>query len=324
MGVSYPTARDEQAAYWYLKLQEPQVSAEVIQAALAWQADAENRAAFERVQNFWCAWPDDSSLSVAAEPPKRVRPHVLWQAAAAIVVFVSVGVWAVLSLQGQFSEPSVREHTSSVGQVRTVWLEDGTEVTLGGATSIRATFSDDVRRVAMSNGEALFAVAKEAERPFIVDVAHGSARVLGTTFNVHRGPEGATITVLEGRVEVSPPSWRPGASAVLNAGHQVDASLTGELGELRTVDPQRAASWQFGSMVFADRTLRSIVADLNRYSAEPVTLASGEVADLRVSGNIKLDQIDAWLQALGPAFNLDVVRNEHGVVLVARIEPRAP
>lgn len=324
MGVSYPTARDEQAAYWYLKLQEPEVSAEDIQAALAWQADADNRAAFERVQNFWRAWPNDMSVSAAAEPPKRVRPNVLWQAAAAIIVLVSMSVWVVLSLQAQFSEPRVHEYASSVGQIRTVRLEDGTEVILGGATSMRATFSDDVRHIAMSDGEALFSVAKDAERPFIVDVTNGSARVLGTTFNVHRGPEGATITVLEGKVEVSPPSWRPGASAVLSAGRQVDASSTGEIGEIRIVDPQRAASWQSGSMVFADRTLRSIVADLNRYSTEPVTLASGEVADLRVSGNIKLDRIDAWLQALGPAFGIDAVRNEHGVVLVSRIEPREP
>ena len=32
MGMNYPTARDEQAAYWYLKLQEPQVSADDISA----------------------------------------------------------------------------------------------------------------------------------------------------------------------------------------------------------------------------------------------------------------------------------------------------
>ena len=318
MGMSYPTARDEQAAYWYLKLQEPEVSAEEIQAALAWQADPENRTAFERVQNFWRAWPDEAAVSAKEETSKRMLPHTLWQAAAAIVAVVSVSVWAVISLQGQLSEPSAREYASSVGQISTVWLEDGTEVILGGATSIRASFADNVRRIVMSDGEALFFVADDAKRPFIVDVSNGSARALGTTFNVHRGQDGSTITVLEGKVQVSPPSWRPGASAVLNAGTQVAASADGALGKIREVNPQQVASWHSGSMMFVDRTLRSLVADLNRYSSEPVTLGSTEVADMRVSGSIKLDQIETWLQALGPAFGIDLVHHEHGMVLVSR------
>lgn len=324
MGMNYPTARDEQAAYWYLKLQEPQVSAEDIQAALAWQADPDNRAALERVQNFWRAWPQETSIPAAAEPAKRARPHVLWQAAAAIVAAVSLGIWAMISLQSDPRAPSAHEYASPIGQVRTVLLEDGTEVILGGATSIRTSYADDVRRIVMSEGEALFFVAKDAKRPFIVDVANGSARALGTAFNVHRGPDGATITVLEGTVQVSPPSWRPGEGAVLSAGKQVTASLDGEIGEILEVDPRQAASWQSGNMVFVDRTLRSVVADLNRYSKEPVTLASIEVADLRVSGSIKLDQIETWLQALGPAFGIDLLRDEHGMVLVSRSGARDP
>lgn len=324
MGMSYPTARDEQAAYWYLKLREPHVSAAEIQAALAWQDDPENRAALERVENFWRAWPNEVAFPASAEPPKRVRPRRLWRAAAAIIVVVSMSVWAMISLQAPPGTPLAREYASSVGQIRTVWLEDGTEVVLGGATSIRASFATDIRRIVMSDGEALFLVAKDAERPFIVDVPNGSAHALGTTFNVHRGPDETTVTVLEGRVQVSPPDWRPGASATLNAGTQVAVSTDGAVGLIKQVNPQEVASWHSGRMVFVDRTLRSVVADLNRYSNEPVTLAASDAADMRVSGNIKLDQIEAWLQALGPAFGIELVRNEHGMVLVSRTAPAGP
>ena len=322
MGMSYPTARDEQAAYWYLRLQEPHVSADEIQAALAWQSDPENRLAFDRVQNFWHAWPEGAAISAGAEPAKRARPHASWQAAAMIVAIVSVSLWALIYVQGHVSEPSTRDYASSVGQMRTVWLEDGTEVILGGATSIRASFADDMRRIVMSDDEALFSVAKDAERPFVVDFTNGSAQALGTSFNVHRGPDGATVTVLEGEVQVSPPSWSPSTSVVLKAGTQVAASVNGAIGAIREVNPQQATSWHSGSMVFVDRTLRSIVADLNRYSSEPVTLASADIADMRVSGNIKLDQIETWLRALKPAFGIDLIHKEDGIVLVARVEPK--
>lgn len=56
MGVKYPTAREEQAAYWYLELQDPEVSGEEIRAALAWEAEPRNHAALMRVQAFWHAW----------------------------------------------------------------------------------------------------------------------------------------------------------------------------------------------------------------------------------------------------------------------------
>jgi transmembrane sensor len=321
MGMSYPTAREEQAAYWYLKLQESQVSAEEIQAALAWQSDPENRAAFERVEAFWRAWPLEVPVSAATESPKRISSSTLWQAAAAVLAIVSVSLWAVMSTRQQTSNSVVREYATSVGQIRTVWLDDGTEVILGGATSIRTSFAAGIRRVAMTNGEALFLVAKDEHRPFIVDMPNGSARALGTTFNVHHGPDDATIAVLEGAVRVSPPSWRNGDAAELNPGTQVSLSTDGMLGRVREVNAQEIASWHSGRMVFVDRTLRSVIADLNRYSSKPVTLAAADAADMRVSGNINLDQIEAWLRALGPAFGVDLVDNEHGLVLVSRVGP---
>jgi hypothetical protein len=56
MEMRYPAARGERAAYWYLKLQEPDISVQEIQAALAWQADPDNYAGLMRVQSFLQAW----------------------------------------------------------------------------------------------------------------------------------------------------------------------------------------------------------------------------------------------------------------------------
>lgn len=215
----------------------------------------------------------------------------------------------------------VREYATSVGQTRVIWLEDGTEVIVGGATSIRTSFLKDVRRVVMSDGEALFFVAKDSQRPFIVDVPNGSVQAIGTAFNVHRGPDEATFTVLEGIVQVNPPSWRGAAGIRLQAGAQVALSSKGTVGRVREVNPQEVASWQSGRMIFVDRTLRSVIADLNRYSRKPVALAAMDFGDVRVSGNINLNQIEDWLRGLGPAFDLELVQNEHGLMLVSRHGP---
>jgi transmembrane sensor len=319
--MSYPTGREEQAAYWYLKLQEPDVSAERIRAALAWQADAENRAAFERVEAFWRAWPAGATAPVVSRPPPRRHRIGSWLGVAATLAIISVGVWSFVSQRERSSAVAeVREYATSVGQTRTVLLEDGSKVILGGATSVRTSFTNGVRRIVMSDGEALFFVAKDAQRPFIVDVPNGSAQALGTTFNVHRGPDEAMVTVLEGVVEVKPPNWRDGSAAMLKAGTQVALTYDGRVGSVRRANPQEIVSWQSGRIIFIDRTLRSVVADLNRYSSKPVTLAANHAAELRISGNIDLHHIDSWLRGLQPAFGLELVENEHGLVLLSRAE----
>jgi transmembrane sensor len=323
MGMSYPTAREEQAAYWYLKLQEPHVSAEDIQAALAWEeSDPENRAALERVEAFWRAWPQNRRRG-SNVLPKPMRWRSPWQVAAAAVAVLTLGLWLLLSGQ-QIGEPMTREYGTAVGQVRTVRLDDGTEVVLGGATSIRATFAADTRRILMMDGEALFLVAKDARRPFIVDVPNGSAQALGTTFNVHRAQDEATVTVVEGVVQVDPPSWGSGGGAKLHAGNQVSVSKQGTVGRIRQVDPTEMVSWRSGRMVFVDRTLSSVVADLNRYSTQPITLAATAAAATRVSGSVKLADIESWLHATGPVVGVEVVETQHGIVLVPGGESRLP
>src|SRR5689334_19753779 len=106
MGMKYPTARDEQAAYWYLKLQEPDVSAEEIDAALEWQADPENSAAFQRVEAFGQAWARQRQVAREVSPRPEWRDGSLVAAssvvrggttrrilAAASVVIAAVGGW---------------------------------------------------------------------------------------------------------------------------------------------------------------------------------------------------------------------------------------
>jgi ferric-dicitrate binding protein FerR (iron transport regulator) len=71
--MNFPTARDEQAAYWYLRLQDTDVSPEEIQEALRWQRQcAENHAAFNRIEAYWRAWP-----TVPEKDRSMARQHEL-------------------------------------------------------------------------------------------------------------------------------------------------------------------------------------------------------------------------------------------------------
>jgi transmembrane sensor len=327
--MNYPTARDEQAAYWYLRLQDADVSAAEIQEGLHWQRQCpENQAAFDRIAAFWRAWPPAAEESTAAGQSGFKRSWLTrrgWLAAAAALVFASIGAWLVLSWRLHHeASVSSNEYTTAVGQLRTVTLQDGSEVVLGGATSIRTSFSSGMRAVSLTDGEALFRVKKDATRPFVVSAAEGVARAVGTAFDVHRGPEGTTVTVVDGLVEVRPPSGAADRTVQLHPGDQVSLALGGELGRPRHVNADEVTSWRTGRKVFIDQSLLSVVADLNRYSAKPIALAATDAGGVRITGTVKIDGIEPWLQALGPLAGVNVTENEYGIVLAAPPRKQKP
>jgi transmembrane sensor len=133
-------------------------------------------------------------------------------------------------------------YTTDVGERRSLTLPDGSTVDLNARSSIRIEFSKGERRVELLDGQALFQVAKNKERPFIVRSGDATVRAVGTQFDVYRKSSGTTITVLEGRVAVYsnvreshdsgvtnpvpsaegavPPSASPGASTMSGSRHE--------------------------------------------------------------------------------------------------------
>jgi len=316
--MNYPTARDEKAAYWYLRLRDADVTPEEIQEGLRWQRQClENQAAFDRVEAYWRAWSsvsDERAMlgHIGFERSWSIRKH--WLAAAAALALASIAAWFFLSWSSHNAPRSI-EYTTMVGQVRTITLQDGSEVVIGGATSIRTSVSSNKREVFLTEGEALFRVKKNAARPFVVASAEGLARAVGTAFDVHRGPEGTTVTVVDGLVEVRPPDGPEDRSVHLHPGDQVALALGGKLDQTRHVNADEVTSWRTGRKVFIDESLVSVVADLNRYSAKPIALAATDVAGVRITGTVKVDGIRAWLQALGPLAGVNITENEHSIVL---------
>ena len=88
-------------------------------------------------------------------------------------------------------------------------MDDGTKIILN--RNSRFTYSDaygtDQRKVNLE-GEAYFEVAKNPERPFIVDMGNASIRVLGTTFSVKadKGKDQITAVLLEGSIRFESPT----------------------------------------------------------------------------------------------------------------------
>lgn len=165
-------------------------------------------------------------------------------------------------------------------------LSDGTVVNINSDSKIKFPdkFSDTERLIILEEGEAFFDVAKDNNKPFIVQVNDSRIQVLGTAFNVNAYPEtNMKTTLVEGKVKITSAiddtqeiTLIPGQQAEINQG-QI---------EVRNVDVSPYIAWTKGLFMFDNLDLRSIMKQLNRWYNLDVTFADSEVAAYTFTGVI--------------------------------------
>jgi len=194
------------------------------------------------------------------------------------------------------SEPLLNMLSTPRGGQFQLVLPDGTKVWLNAASYIRypVSFDKKVRKVEVQ-GEVYLEVAKNADKPFIVDAGDGmEIKVLGTHFNVNTYKEERyrRMTLLEGAVEIVSGK----GSRLLKPGEQ---ALAGKDGNIRVEEVNTAAvvAWKNGLFDFSRSEIPSVMNQLARwYDIEvqyegplPEALYSGEMErDLNLSQVVKL------------------------------------
>lgn len=239
---------------------------------------------------------------------------------------VAAGLAAALALGiGLTTRPRQPDAPATIATAparrQTITLADGTRADLNAQTTLRVDFRDRAQRlVRLDHGEALFTVAKNPERPFVVETPGGRIRVTGTIFNLRADARGQLeVTVLEGSVEVAPHAATE--PLCLLPGDQVrlaDGRLFVRRGrpELTT----DAAAWRDGQIVFDELPLGEAAARFAAYHGRAIEVAP-EVAQLRLGGRYSLDDLDGFLAALARVLPVRVERGPNGATRVVEREP---
>ncbi|WP_165842893.1 FecR family protein [Phenylobacterium deserti] len=310
----------EEAAAWFARLNNRAVSVEALQDFHAWRRRPGNRRAYEAVEAAWRASgrlaedPEIAALARAAltgapsrEAPSRSRRRlaIALAAAAAVALLAAIGV--------AYSRVQPETFETPVGAPRQVRLADGSQLTLDTASRVRVRLTPRARTVELERGQVLFAVAHDAARPFTVVAFDVQVRALGTRFEVDRKGAQLAITLLQGAVEVRGPDQA--RSWALRPGQQL--RLAGGAAELAPVDVAEAEAWTSGRITLRDTPLAAAVAEVNRYSREPVRLEAPDLADARVSGVFQAGDNAAFVAAAQALYDLEVHR-ENGAVRLTR------
>ncbi len=312
---------DDRAAEWVARIDTGPLGPAEELGLNAWlEADVRHLGAFARARavmlhsararalgpNFDA---DAFAAARALEGPASVsrRRALRFGGIAAGTAALTAGGGAALFLIGR------SDFSTRIGETRVVPLDDGSIVTLNTDSEISVHFSKDTRLVRLVHGEALFDVAKNRKRPFVVDADGTWVRAVGTSFTVELLP-GRPVQVLvrEGIVEVKRPEQAAILPVTLAANTRAitpkDAPIVAQ--KVASAEVTRALSWRVGRLAFEGESLAQAASIFARYSETKIVIDDPAIGAKTITGLYVSNDPVGFSRAV--ALSLDLHCEIHG------------
>jgi transmembrane sensor len=300
---------DDAAAEWAARVDRGALTAEEESALETWLAGdsrhlgayAKARAVSVRTERARALGPAfDPAVFAPPQQPTLSRRRVLSIAGVAAAGAAAITLGIVLQLGG-------RQFSTSLGETRVVSLEDGSVITLNTASRVVVKYTDERRHVELLQGEALFDVAKNPTRPFVVAASDTEVRAVGTSFTIkwlHDKP--MQVLVREGLVEVKR-TRMPGAPIVRVAANSRVVAPEHSDTATHPVPPaevSRELAWRVGRIAFQGETLQEAAEMFARYSETRIVIDDPRIANETITGLFVSNDPVGFSKAVAISLNL--------------------
>ena len=250
-----------------------------------------------------------------------IRPNRLAALAASVVLCVGLGIWFLADQQEDVGTTGsiatmIQQHSTVVGENRLVRLSDG-----------RVSYTAEQRVIELKKGEARFSVAKDSERPFIVEAGESSVRALGTVFNVDFSKAVVEVLVTEGKVLVTHAELPVAEQVTILPGQWTRINHDGVTAALNLPLEvvQKELAWRDGMLIFRGESLADAVLEIGRYTDIPLTVADEQAGQLKIAGFFKAGDVDGLLNSLTENFPVTYTKADGGIIIAyADLEAVAP
>ncbi|MFV0271309.1 MAG: FecR family protein [Macellibacteroides fermentans] len=253
---------------------------------------------------------------IPARGQKRLMRPVFAGMAAAIAVLClcgALGIWLLNDWGTDERLLSLKNGPEDNTLVTT--LEDGSIIYLAqdATLSYPEHFEADKRLVKL-DGNALFDVSGNKQRPFLIETKYTTIEVVGTAFNVkNNGKNDFELSVQRGLVKVT--RLDNGESSFVKAGETVILNKNLFL-KSPTSDMEQFARYT-ERIQFKDETLANIVRVINRMSSQPVQLSSSELENKRLTVSFYDNSPAAMTELICLALGLTSEQKEDTLVISA-------
>lgn len=183
------------------------------------------------------------------------------------------------------------EISTSSGLRSVFQLPDGTKVWMNGSTKIKypILFSKDERRIQLE-GEAYFEIAKNEEKPFIIDFGTLHVEAVGTAFNCTAYPEDNLIetALTEGKIKVTRVfEGKKKEEYLVDVGQVISYQPNSGQFQLQEGNLDKYLSWRSGKFIFRNDPLEVVCQKLERWFNAEIVIKDESLKSYSFTGTFK-------------------------------------
>ena len=319
---------DDQAAKWLAKLDGGNLSVEERHEFQEWLRKSPKHA--EALKCFATVWGDmdtllnslpsddilqnDSDSRLSFFSSKWQVPLVL----TVICVSVIILFFSIDTPPNKYPVTEASSYSTNIGIQKKQKFSDGSTAHLNTNSIIETEYNNSSRIVRLVQGEAMFNVVHDPDRPFIVYVGNTRVKAIGTSFIVRLKSENIIVTVIDGKIELEKNRINVDSPVnddqeqqliILNKGEEIelyDNYVAHKTKKIKDEEVNRRLSWMQDQLVFKDETLEYVVEEISRYVPVRIIIKDSELRDVKISGRFQFGDTVALLEAIELSLNVHV------------------
>jgi transmembrane sensor len=307
---------EQQAMLWQARLSSDLCpEADRIEFQQWLQQSPAHQKAWQDINQFWSSL-DTINLDDLVEQKTHNRQFIKFKSRP---VKTALALAASLLLALGLFLPKINyylaDYNVAAGQQKQITLSDGSSILLNTNSAFSVSFNQQQRLITLHQGEAFFQVATDKTRPFIVQTSAGQVRALGTAFDVKQQDQQTQVIVFEHAVSIT--TTQGLRLEKLQTAEQLKFSAD-SLQTASKVNLQRAAPWHQQRMVFQDKALVDVVAELNRYRSGKIICLNDSIKNLPITGVFGIADTELALQAIEQSLPVRITRITDQLILLSQ------
>lgn len=301
------------AADWHFRLRAAPQDLDLQSSFESWLAqDLRHAEAWLLSQRAWSLAGETGAmvtpLSAAAPATRRHRRL----APLALAACLALLLWPGVGWLGA-------DYSTGTAEIRDVALADGSTLLLDAGSAADAVFDATRRSVTLLRGEAYFAVAPDAARPFTVRAGELTVTVTGTAFTVGLTERSVSVALAHGSVKLQRESG--GEEILLRPGERVEVERGGGAVQTAPVDPAAIAAWRNGRLAVQDAVLGDVVAAIRRHHRGLILTPDENLLARKVTGVFDLQDAPRALQTLAGPYGAKVDQYSPYLIVFTALKP---
>jgi transmembrane sensor len=246
--------------------------------------------------------------------------HKMVTSAGRFIGYTAIAAVALLYVERQDWRadtcPQGATHSTAVGEVRHLLLEDGSRVDLNTNSEIVTRIEANRRVTLLIRGEARFRVDRDDRPVFLVVAGQASVKSTGADFSVRLvNSSRVDVLVKAGRADISvaPPDvsrsglqLSPPLVLTMSSGESISlrSNSVHVRERLSAVVLERRTAWTDGWLWFAAEPLPQALAEFNRYHEQQLVLVDPRLASLQIGGRFRSSDLDSFIATLEHSFDV--------------------